>query len=726
MGAGGAGKTRLAIEAASRNGGNFADGVCLADLAGLTDPRLVSRAIASALEIPEEPRRPIMATLSDRLRNKRLLLVMDNCEHLLAECAAVADSLLKVCGGLTIMVTSRRPLSIGGEVVFRVPSLPAPPEAEGGKNANEYDAVRLFVERAQQIQPLFRLTTANAEAVAKICRRLDGIPLAIELAAVRLNVLTAEQIDTRLDDRFRLLVAGSRTALPRHRTLRALIDWSFDLLEPSEQEAWCRLCVFAGDFGLDAAEEVATGGAIERSEVLNLLAKLAEQSIVNVHEDNSEARYRMLETLRQYGIERVKESGGEVELRQRHLQWVLALCELAESEWRGPNQAVWLARLDRELDNIRAALDWANHQDDHGQAGLRIATALWLFWQVRGHHGEGRLWLEALLGRDHAPTALRGKAINVAGFLAYGQGETAVALRLLEESLVIGQALGDDAAVALALLRLGIGAYYHGDLQRAVAVLEEALGRYRAMGDRVGTHVALYELAEALSYAGEYARARELHEEGVALKRQIGDSWHVAFSLFGLSLLDFLEGRFDDAAMKQRECLRMRRDLDDRWGIAICLEVMAWVEGARGMYRAAARLLGAADAARTRMGASLIAPHLRNHVACVESTRRVLGPAAFSLESQLGEKLDADEAIRLAIGESMPKTRATATVGGLTPREVQIARLVAEGLTNRQIGQKLSIAERTVDAHVEHVKDKLGFRSRLEIARWADARNAPA
>jgi len=721
VGAGGAGKTRLAIELVRRHLPDFTDGVALVDLAGLTDPRLVPQAIASALKVPEQARRPLLATLSDRLRDKRLLLVLDNCEHLLAECAAFADAVLRVCARLTILVTSRRPLGIGGEVIYRVPSLPAPPETVQSHDLlATYDAVRLFVDRARGVNSAFVLTQANALAVGQICRRLDGIPLAIELAAVRTGILTPEQVNARLDDRFRLLTGGSRTALPRHRTLRALMDWSFDLLSPSEQDAWRRLAVCAGDFGVDAAEAVAGGDGIDAGAVLDLVGTLAEQSIVVVYEVGGEARYRMLETVRQYGIDRLRQSKEELPIRERHFLWVLSLSERAESEWRGRNQAAWFLRIDRDLDNVRAALDWARGDRDRADGGLRIVTALWLFWQVRGHHGEGRMWLEALLARGGEPSALRGKALNVAGFLAYGQGETTVALRFLEESLAIGKAVGDDAGIALSLLRLGIGAYYHGDLARAVTVLDESLARYREIGDQVGTHIALYELGETLSYTGDYGRARRLHEEGLALKRQVGDRWHIAFSLFGLGLLDFLEGRSDDAIARVRESLEVRRELDDRWGIALCLELLAWIKAAEGAGQVAAQLLGAAEAARTRMGVSLIAPHLGNHDQAMEAAALALGPETFKSQWAAGETLSADAASQLGIQEAKQTTGGRATSGTLTPREVQIANLVAGGLTNREIAAKLSISERTADAHIEHILNKLGFHSRLQIARWAD------
>lgn len=721
VGAGGVGKTRLAVQLARRHLGDFSDGVCLVDLAGLTDPRLVPQAVASALGISEQARRHILATLSDRLRDKQLLLLMDNCEHLLAECAAVADALLRVAPGLRILVTSRRSLGIIGEVVFRVPSLPAPPEAVHSQQAlADYDAVRLFVERARAVNPEFGLTKDSAPAVAQICRRLDGIPLAIELAAVRTSVLTPEQVNLRLDDRFRLLVGGSRTGLPRHRTLRAMMEWSYSLLGERERVAWRQLSAFAGDFMMEAAEAVIGGEAVDRGVILDLVGALTEQSILVVQQDAGEARFRMLETVRQYGVERLAQSEEEAAVRGRHLEWVLALSERAESEWRGPNQAAWLLRVDRDLDNIRAALDWARSDPGRAATGLQIVAALWLFWQVRGHLGEGRMWLEALLALQNERSALRGKALNVDGFLAYSQGDTATALRLLEESVVVGREVGDEVGVALALLRLGIGAYYHGDLTQAVRVLDESLARYRNLNDPVGIHVALYELAEALSYAGDYTRARRLHEEGLVLKREIGDRWHIALSLFGLGLLDYLEGHYREAAEHERESLRLRLELDDRWGMALCLEVLGWIGAAGKSGRTAARLLGAAEAARNRMGVTLIQPHIAYHQRSLELVSAALGPDSAEHEFNAGGALPAEGAAQLAL-DSLDRSEAKrSAAGSLTPREVQIANLVSSGMSNKEIARKLSIAERTADAHVEHIMNKLGLHSRLQIARWAD------
>jgi len=500
--------------------------------------------------------------------------------------------------------------------------------------------------------------------------------------------------------------------------LRAALDWSFDLLTEAEQAAWRRLAIFAGDFDLDAADAVADPSG--SGNALDLVSRLAEKSIIAVHEDAGEARYRLLETVRQYGNEKLVAAGEEEDVRRRHVTWFLALAERAETEWRGPNQGTWLARIRMDLDNLRSLLEWSSTARDRAEVGLRVAAGLWLFWQVRGQHGEGRMWLDRLLSHDQQRSALRAKALNVAGFLAYGQGETGTAIRLLEESLTIYRELDDAAGIALALLRLGIGAYYHGDLPRAVAVLEDSLARYRVMNDPIGTHVALYELAEALSYTGDFARSRQLHEEGLVLKRQLGDRWHIAFSLFGLGLLAWMEGDYAHAAALQRECLELRGELDDRWGTAMCLEVVAWIRASEGAMQNAARLLGAAEAARNNMSAILIVPHARNHDDCLTKVRAALGAELFDRAWQVGKTLNAEEALQLAAEQPATPAISRRPGGLLTKREAQIARLVASGMTNREIGQRLFIAERTADAHVEHILNKLGFHSRLQIARWSD------
>ncbi len=400
-GAGGSGKTRLALQMATNLLADFEHGVWWVELAALTDPTLVPQQVASSLGISEQPGRQLMDTLSDALQPKKLLLVLDNCEHLIAACAQLVETLLRSCADLRILTTSREAFTIPGETIWPVPSLGVPdayhlPPREG---LVKYEAVHLFIERAVSVLPTFRLTQENASALAQVCRRLDGLPLAIELAAARVKVLSVEQIAARLDDSYRLLAGGSRTALPRQQTLQATIDWSHHLLSEKERILFRRLSVFMGGFTLEAAEAVCAGNGIEQDEVLDLLSHLIDKSLVAVAQRSGEARYRLLETIRQYGQDKLQEFGEAANLRRNHCDWYVGLSERAESEILGARQGSWFDRLEVEHDNLRAALGWSLEQKE-AETAARMGAAIWRFWLLRGYMSEGRRWLErALAGR---------------------------------------------------------------------------------------------------------------------------------------------------------------------------------------------------------------------------------------------------------------------------------------------------------------------------------------
>jgi len=429
-GAGGAGKTRLALQAAAHLLDEFKDGVWFVDLAPISEPTLVPHAVATAMKIPEQQGRPTLTALSEYLHPRQLLLILDNCEHLLVACAGLADALLRACPHLKILTTSRQPLEVEGETTWRVPSLPLPDVQQRmlspeGLRAN--DAVRLFVERASAASPEFGLTDRNAMVVAKVCNRLDGIPLAIELAAARVRTMSVERIVERLDDRFRLLATGGSTALPRHRTLRGAMDWSYDLLSEAERAMLRRLSVFAGGFTLDAAEGVCAGDSVQRDDVLPLLTQLVDKSLVVLYEHDGTERYRLLETVRQYTADKLAESGESADTRRRHRDWYLALALQADAELRGPTQRVWIARLEAERDNVRAALAWSLSEDG-GEAGLRLAGAMAWFWVMQANVNEGREWLEKALSSVREPSpAARAKALNGAGIMAWRQGDLVAA-----------------------------------------------------------------------------------------------------------------------------------------------------------------------------------------------------------------------------------------------------------------------------------------------------------
>ena len=707
-GFGGTGKTRLALEAARGMVNQFADGVWLVELAALSEARLIQPALASALQVHEQPGRPLTATLSDYLRTKEILLVFDNCEHLAAEVASMVEAFLQVAADLHVLVTSRIPLGIGGEQAWSVPQLV------------DAEATTLFAERAGRARDGFTITPQNSATIAEICRRLDGVPLSIELAAARLRTISVDEVAARLTDRFALLTGGSRTALPRHQTLEATMDWSHELLTPAAQRLWRRLAVFAGGFGLAAAEAICSDDALDPAHVIDLVTLLVDSSLVQVHEAAGQRRYHLLETIREYGLRKL-EAAGEIDmLRRRHLEFFLALAQRAEPEWRRANQGAWLDRLEADLDNVRAALDYGGGHADRVDDGLALASALWLLWQSRDHIGESRQWLGSLLDQAR-PGRVRAYGLNVAGFMAYVQGDTASAVPLLEESLRLNETLGDRSATNFSLLRLGIGLLYDNQVDRAITVLDEALRRYREIADRIGIYVSAYELAEALTMRDEYARATSLHAESLALKQQQGDRWHIGLSYFGLGLLAWRQGDHRQAVARLRESIALRHELNEWWGLTRALEALAWVEASRGDFRRAAHLLGVAAAMLERSSTALSPNYLVHHEQCQSILMTGLSATEFETAWTAGHRLPAPQAVQYALtGGRLPTV--DRRPGEVSPREAEIAGLVASGLTNREIAGKLHLAERTVDAHLEHIMNKLGYRSRAQIAAWIVSR----
>ena len=711
-GSGGTGKTRLALEAARGLVAHFGDGVWLVELASLSEARLIQPTLAQALKLHEQPGRPLAATLSDYLRTTQTLLLFDNCEHLAADVASMVEAFLTVAPGLHVLVTSRVQLGIGGERTWMVPQLA------------EAEATTLFAERAALARDGFNLTPQNAAAIVEICRRLDGMPLAIELAAARLRTISVDEIAARLTDRFALLTGGSRTALPRHQTLASTMDWSHELLPAEAQRLWRRLSVFVGGFGLEAAEAICSDGVLDQTQIIDLLTLLVGSSLVQVHETGGARRFQLLETIREYGLRKLEEAKETETFRRRHLEWFLAIARRAEPEWRGPNQGAWLDRLEADLDNLRAALDYSLGDADRVDDGLTLASALWLLWHSRDHIGESRQWLGSLLDQAR-PGRARAYGLNVAGFMAYVQGDAAGAVPLLEESLRLNESLGDRSGANFSLLRLGIGLYYNNVLDRAVTVLDQALGRYRESGDRIGIYVSAYELAEALTMRGDFARATSLHEESLALKQQQGDAWHIALSHFGLGLLAWRQDDQRQAVARLRESIALRQELEEWWGLTRALEAMAWVEASRGDLRRAAHLMGAAAAMLERTSTALSPNYLVHQKHCRQTVTTGLSAAEFQSAWAAGYALPAPQAVQYAVkGGSLP-TLDVRRSGVVSPREAEVAALVATGLTNRQIAGKLHLSERTVDAHVEHIMNKLGYRSRAQIAAWI-ARSIPS
>jgi predicted ATPase/DNA-binding SARP family transcriptional activator len=600
IGPGGCGKTRLALRAAAdlldapsaEAAPRFPHGVWLVELAALADPGFVPQAVARALGVLEIPGQSLTDTLAAYLRDKQLLLVLDNCEHLVAACAALSARLLQACPAPRLLATSREALGCAGETVWRVPPLilPDPRRPLTTECLAAYEAVRLFVERTRGGEPDFALTDENAAAVAEVCRRLDGLPLAIELAAARVGLVGVAGLAAHLDDRFRLLTRSHRGAPPRQQTLRAAIDWSYDLLAEPERALWRRLAVFAGGFTLEAAEAVCIGASIGVADVLTLLAALVDKSLVNVEERGGETRYGLLETIRQYGEEKLQAAGEVVGLRARHCDWYAALAEEGERGLRGPQSEAWMQRLERELPNLRAALDWSHAQPDGAEAELWLFAGLGQFFCIRGYFNEGRERGAAALARLHEASPIAAsRACIVEALSAWIRGEFPRARACLERGLPLARAVGDLWWLAAAIGGLGVVAADEGDFDRAVAACEEALVRLRELGDDWGIAWVHCGLARVARERGDYARAAALYEEALTHARVVANGATIAYTLQHLGLTQQLRGNYARATAAYGEALTIWRRLNSQQGIAQSLTHLGMLARLEGdLVRAAA------------------------------------------------------------------------------------------------------------------------------------------
>jgi len=736
-GPGGVGKTRLALEAASAAVGQFEDGAWWVELAPLCDAGLVADEVSLVLGLPAGSKQPQKALVSEHLRPKNLLLVLDNCEHLIYACAELAESLLQTCPRLRILATSREALGIGGEIAWPVPplSLPGPGSPPNLEAVTESEAGRLFVERARAIRPDLPLAPSDARAIAQVCRRLDGLPLAIELAAARVRMLSLPQIAARLDDSIRLLTQGSRTALPRHQTLEAAMDWSYDLLTLAEQELFKRLAIFSRGFTLEAAEAVASDPAapevIPPEDVLDLLSRLVLKSLVVVMDDRA-GRYRLLETIRQHALERLRASGEMDRVRHLHLAYYLELAERAESRLVGENQVESLKLLQVEHDNLRAALAWAAEGGAPG-AGLRLAAALGPFWNRIGHLSEGSRWLEKALAACRAPGPLRAKALYQAASLAHQQGNYEQALDLSRQSLALSRYLGDRHGMARALGLRGMIVHWQGDRDRAGPLLEESLALAREIEDERTVARTLLFLGDLRLRQGALAGATALLEDGLGFYQRMGDGWRMAWALSALGDVARLRGDYRRAAAHFRLALSLYQELGSKSEMPFPLEALALTTAAQGQPERAARLWGAAAALRDEIHAFLAPSYRSDYAPYLDLLRAALGEQAFAAALAEGRELTLEQALALADSpaepamtpgtpastQSSPHAPAHPLHHGLTPREVEVLRLLASGLTDAQIADKLVISPRTVGKHLQSIYSKLYFPSRSAATRWA-------
>jgi predicted ATPase/DNA-binding CsgD family transcriptional regulator len=719
VGPGGVGKTRLAIRIAHDLARGFRDGAWLIELADVREPALVACRVMAALDLPNQAGGAPLALALSHLRDRQLLLVADSCEHLVTAAADLVREVIAATPEIRVLVTSREPLSVPGEHVVPLGplDLPRPEAAESLTRLGQNEAVRLFTERAAAASGTFELTSANQAAVADLCRRLDGVPLAIELAAVRTRVLTAGQIVERLDDRFALLTGVSRAALPRHQTLEAAVQWSHDLLTPAEQLLLRELSVFAGRFSLDDIRGVCTAGAGSEAGTLQLLASLVDKSLVMKDDIDGLAWYRLHETMREYARLKLRAAGDEDLLDARHTDHYLERCRRSADESRFRLLA-WLGWITVEIDNVRAVLRRCLMRDDASR-GIPLAVFLTWYWITRAAT-EGARWLDDLLGTGRGNPQMRAWAVGIRGFLALRQSDLATARPALAHAAAGAREVGDRALLSQSLALGSIAEHFAGDGTMAARLLGGA--RAAATGlDDLSTQLTLLQ-ARSLDgfFRGNLDEARSASAEGARLSRQAGDLFTLDIWLMNMGLAALIAGDLESAAPLLEEGLRIARRIDDRllqWQLIAAL-------GCRVVPsdpRRAAQLLGASERLRAEAGA-VVSPILAPLQArAVESLRSTLGARTLDAELLSGRHLARSAALALALDEpagAAVERDIEVRSSALASRQLEVARLVADGLTNKQIGARLFISERTVEHHVRNSLNKLGLESRTQLATW--------
>jgi predicted ATPase/DNA-binding CsgD family transcriptional regulator len=720
-GPGGVGKTRLAVRGATDLARGFAGGAWMVELAQVQDPALVGNAVMAALDLRDQTGTEPLPLLRSYLRDKELLLVVDNCEHLLEAAARLVTEVLRAAPGVRVVATSREPLSVAGEHVIPVPPLELPEAvaAEPLGRLRQNEAVLLFTERAVAASGAFELTASNRAAVVDLCRRLDGLPLAIELAAVRTRALTAAQLLDRLTDRFGLLTGGSRAALPRHQTLRTTIDWSHDLLTAAERALLRRLGVFAGRFTLEDVESVCASDDVPAARALDLLSSLVDKSLVVREDARGRACYRLHETMREYTRLKLREAGEEDVVELRCADFYVARCQRAGEQPARYELPGWLEWMELEIDNIRSVLRRCLIQGDVAR-GIELGCSIGWYWITRAT-SEGVRWLDELLAAGGGRPALGGTPYFLRGFLAVLQSDPAAARPALARAVTMARDAGQLRLLAESLAMGSVAANMAGDHTAARRLLDESQVAAGGIDDVSATLAFLQARSLNGFFEGDLDTVRASSSEGVRVSREAGDTYGLEMLLINLGSAALVAGEPDQAQPFFVEALRISDEIDDRVAQYILLDLLGCHAATSGRARRAAQLLGAAEAVRTGVGATLI-PTVAPLVAQAEaSATAALGAPGFEAEFTAGKRLSRDAAIGTALGEPAHAVAATpddASVAPLGKREADVARLVAEGLSNKQIGARLFISERTVDSHVRSILNKLGFSSRAQIASW--------
>jgi predicted ATPase/DNA-binding CsgD family transcriptional regulator len=726
VGPGGVGKTRLALRIAADLGRGFADGAWLVELAEIRDGALVTNAVLAALDLRDQAAmKPLQILLSD-LQNRQLLLLLDNCEHLLGDVAPLVAEVLRAAPRLTVITTTREPLQVPGEHVIPIPPLQVPP-GDGTQSLaqlRQNEAVMLFSERAGAASGTFELTDSNQAVVVALCRRLDGLPLAIELAAVRTRVLSVEQILDRLTDRLALLTGGGRAALPRHQTLRTTVDWSYDLLTAAEQMLFRRLCVFAGRFTLGDVESVCTSSEVPATGALDNLSALVDKSLVTKEDVRGLACYRLHETLREYARLKLGDAHEEELLEERCLEHYRTTC-LRSADRARYRLVEWLTWAELEIDNIRTVLQQCLARGDFTR-GLDIAASMTYYWITHGTT-EGLRWLDPLLASGEASPLTLVRAYYLRGWLSLLRADPAAARPWIARAIATARETGRAALLSESLSMAATVENVAGEHEAARRYLDEAEAITPGLDDFPATIELVLSRAIHAIFEGDLETARAASLEGVRLSREAGDLNQVESMLRNLGMVGMMSGDIHAAKSRFVEALQVARTVDNRLAQYYGLATLGWNAASSGRARVAAQLLGAADAAGTRTGADLMGPSVPLLAQAKESAIGTLGASKFQAEFQAGSRLSRDAALRLALGESdQAEVAASDGAEGGAPlgkRELEVARLVADGLSNKQIAARLFISDRTVATHVGNILNKLGINSRAQVASWMASSN---